>query len=219
MTSTRARGRPPVDAGPAVTRTEIVQSATTELGRAGYAGLSLRGLARSLDVSLGTVQHHFATKSDLWQAVADTLAETNAPQAQGQESTDPPTQMTNRLRQLIDEAALRPGLTAALWHDRDPGAPERQAYLADRIRPGLEAARQGLEQAKTLGLTRDVDVEILLALISLGITSVASSPAALRRLFDIDLGDEQGRDRLAAGLADLLLNGVLDHAQPPTDQR
>ena len=68
------------------------------------------------------------------------------------------------------------------------------------------------------GGIRAIEPGAVLALVGLGITSMASAPVALRNLFVIDLDDERVPDALAASLADVLLHGMLpraDEATPP----
>lgn len=207
----RRPGRPRRDDGPAVSRDEIVAAALGDLARNGYAGLSLRALARTLEVSLGAIQYHFATKDDLWRAVADEVATGlgGGPRGQATIPTTPAVMLESRILELVTRAAERPGLSAALWNDDAAGAADRLGYLADRVAPTLDDSRAELRTGIEVGIVRRIDPDILLMLISLGIGSLASAPDALRLLFDVDVTDDDDRRRLALGLADLLLHGVI----------
>lgn len=67
-TATRRRGRTQVK--------KIVTEARSILIDEGYAGLTMRKVARNLDISLGNLTYYFAGKGDLLRAViADLLAE------------------------------------------------------------------------------------------------------------------------------------------------
>lgn len=207
-TPRRRPGRPRAEEGPAVDRAEILAAATAELARAGYAGLSLRGLARELGVSLGAVQHHFATKDALWAAVVDQLAGPDAPDAPDA-TVDPEAALAEGLRRIVSRAATHPGLGAALWNDTSDGADERLELLRRRVQPQLDAGRAQLEAAIAAGAARPVDPDAVLVLVGLGVASIASAPEALRRLFGIDLDDEEATVRLAQAMSDVLLHGVL----------
>lgn len=232
-TPRRRRGRPRAEEGPAVDRAKILAAATAELARAGYAGLSLRGLARELGVSLGAVQHHFATKDVLWAAVVDQLAGPGPPDAAdaldwpdrpgardgADEPVDPEAALAEGLRRLVTRAATHPGLGAAIWNDTSDGADERLELLRRRVQPQLDAGRAQIEAAIAAGAARPVDPDAVLVLVGLGVASIASAPEALRRLFGIDLDDEDATVRLARAVADVLLHGVLRDPGSTDDRR
>lgn len=205
--TTRRRGRPKSGEGPAVSASQVVDEAVRALARNGYAGLSLRSLARTLGVSLATVQRHFATKDDLWRAAVDSLVEPAAENGPGGQT--PEAELSSQFQGAILRASRRPGLTAAIWNDSGPGASERLDYLKAKATPTLLDGRQRLAEAIAAGMARPVNVVALQALIGLGITSLASSPEALRRLFDVDLDDPHQVAELADGLADIVVNGVV----------
>lgn len=186
---------------------QILDEAIRMLARGGYAGLSLRSLARSLGVSLATVQRHFATKDELWRAAVDQLVESRAGDATGERSAH--AELTGQFRRVIATASRRPGITAAIWNDSAPGAADRLDYLSSRAVPALHTGRERLREAIEAGFARPVSIEALQALIGLGITSLASSPEALRRLFGIDVSDSEQLEALADGLADIVVNGVV----------
>ncbi|MDA8366567.1 MAG: TetR/AcrR family transcriptional regulator [Actinomycetota bacterium] len=196
-----------------MTRDAIVDTALRATAANGCQGLALRQVARELDVSLATVQRHFATKDDLWRACIDTVMSQpiDIDGADGLEA-----ELHGYLRAMIDRATLSPAATAAMWNDTGPGCDERIAYLVDKVRPRYDAYRDALEAAMAAGDIRTVEPGVVLAMVGLGITSMASAPAALRLLFGIDLDDQGQRDALASSLADVLLHGILPrHATAP----
>jgi AcrR family transcriptional regulator len=204
----RRPGRPNATEGPAVTRQAIVDAALRTLADCGYPGLSLRGLARSLGVSLATVQRHFATKDDLWRAAIDAALPLPSG-TDGATSRQPGHGPGAELRNTVHRALTRPGVTAAVWNDTTPGASERLDHLTARAGAVLQEGRERLGAGIASGTLRPIDVNALLALVGLGITSVASSGDGLRRLFGIDIDDPTEQDRLADSLTDILLNGIL----------
>jgi AcrR family transcriptional regulator len=206
----RRPGRPNATEGPAVTRQAIIEAALRTLADSGYPGLSLRGLARSLGVSLATVQRHFATKDDLWRAAVDTALPLPTPAGTDEaRSLRPGHGPGDELRETVQRALTRPGITAAVWNDTTPGAAERLDHLTAQAGAVLQDGRDRLRAGIASGTLRAIDVDTLLALVGLGITSVASSGDGLRRLFGIDIDDPAERDRLADSITDILLNGIL----------
>ncbi len=196
-----------------MTRNAIIDTALRATAANGCQGLALRQVARELDVSLATVQRHFATKDELWRACVDTVMSQpiDVDGADGLEA-----ELHTYLLALIERATVSPAVTAAMWNDPEPGGDERIAYLVDKVRPRYDAYRDALEAAMTAGDIRAVEPGVVLALVGLGITSMASAPAPLRLLFGIDLDDQGQRDALASSLADVLLNGILPrHATAP----
>jgi AcrR family transcriptional regulator len=220
-TASRRRGRPRRDQGPAVTREAIIAVALESVRNHGLGGLALREVARKLDVSLPSVQNHFRTLNDLWRGCVD-QAVTERRQALDAipgpvPNGTPGAAITAVIRMQIEQAAGAPGLTMAMWNDPDDGADERLDYLTDRCEPIFTLARAQIEAAIAAGVLRPIDPSALIALLSLGLSSVANTQEGLRRLFGIDLDDAAQRDRFAAALADILLYGLLsDQYRPST---
>lgn len=207
--TSRGKGRPRRADGPAVTADAIVERALDVIQANGWSGLALREVARHLGVSLPAVQRHFATKDALWRAcvdrlVADRLASrpTESPDAPSKEG------LLAAVRTQLELPGLQLGLTAAMLSDRSEGAEERLDYLCDAVRPALAQARARIERAQQAGVVRPLDTEVLLALLSIGLGSLATGGSALRRLFGIDLDDPAEKDRLAAALGDIILSGI-----------
>lgn len=207
----RRPGRPRSADGPAVTREAIIDTALRATAANGCQGLALRQVARELGVSLATVQRHFATKDALWRACIDAvMTEPSIPdREEGVEA-----ELHSYLRALIERATVSPSATAAMWNDSGPGSAERIAYLVEKLSPRYQTHRRNLHAAMDSGAIRAVEPDIVLALVGLGITSMASAPVALRQLFGIDLDDAVERDALAASLADVLLHGMAAPAVP-----
>ena len=110
-------------------RSDILEAALDAFTQGGYGGLSMRAVARSLGVSLATVQHHFGTKAELYRAAVDyTLAD-----ADRQRALSPRRDLNQRIRNLLDVSSARPGLLAAFLGDRSPGHEERLAYFAQQF--------------------------------------------------------------------------------------
>ena len=217
----RRPGRPRRDEGPAVTREAIVAAALRAVQGNGSAGLALREVARRLGVSLPTVQRHFATRDDLWRACVDAALEgalTGAlpHEEQGEdakagapEANRPGQGLERQIRFQLWRAATMPGFTAAMSNGSEPGSQERLDYLVERARPVLDRASALFDAAVESGRLRPADTQVVMALVALGLSSLASSREGLRRLFGIDLDDAGQREGFATSLTDILLYGLL----------
>lgn len=206
--ASRRRGRPRRDEGPAVTTDAIVGIALDDLRANGWSGLALRDVARRLGVSLPAVQRHFPTKDDLWRAcvdrmVAELLVRTDPPPA-----GPPSARLLAGLRAQVERSGLEPGVTAAMLHDRSPGADDRLEYLLEALRPVVENGRTRLRRAIEAGAMRPVDEDVVLAVLGIGLSSLAHSGRALQLLFGIDLEDADQRDHFATTLVDILISGL-----------
>lgn len=192
----RGRGRPR-GAG-VVDDDELLHRALVALAHGGYRALSMRALARSFDVSLASIQHRHATKDDLWRAAIDHMV-AGSDEVAAQES------FPRMLERRIREAAAYPGLMASLLADDAPGSEERLEYLATRLAPSFDAARTVLADAAEQGMIRDIDPEVLIATMLVGIGAIGALPDKLSSV--LGLGDDP-QARLSSGIADLLLHGV-----------
>jgi AcrR family transcriptional regulator len=208
----RRPGRPYLADGPAVTAEAIVAAARTTLQGSGTAGLSLREVARRVGVSLPTVQRHFATKDDLWRACVDSvLADTllALPDPDAVPAALPGEGLARYISHVVARSRAVPSITAAVLNDAEPGAEGRLDYLSEQAGPLFERAREGLERAIASGVARRVEPNALMALLGLGLSSVASSGEGLRRLFGIDLDDKDQAEAFARDVTDLVLHGFL----------
>ncbi len=192
-----------------MTRDAILREAMDATTTGGFAGLALREIARHLKVTLPAIQRHFPTKDDLWRACVDALIDAVPLRAHPPDVVDPAAALIDHIRYQIESAALLPAITAAMWNDAEPGAAERLAYMEEKVSVVLAQARERFAIAMEAGVVRTVDPEVFLALVSLGLSSLASSRYALARLFAIDLDDPASRERFAACLTDLVMNGLL----------
>jgi len=217
----RRRGRPRLVDGPAVTEAAIIATALRSVQANGPAGLALRDVARRLGVSLPTVQRHFATKDQLWRACVDAAVEAVEPELGATEaaaaagSSTPREALARHLRSQVERATRFPGLTAAMSNVTGPQEDEGLAYLVRRSRPVIDRSAALLRKAAARGTMRPVDVAAFLALVGLGLSSVASSRQGLRMLFDIDLDDPDAARGYVDALSDILLYGLLPRDDVP----
>lgn len=181
------------------------------IGERGFGGTSIRALAAAAGVTYGTVQHHFPSKKALWEAIVD---EVLVPRLRRPRSTKPtPSQLGNaveiRVRGFIEAAVRNPGLSGRVLIDMSEGAHERIAYLAAAARSQQEVNFKMLGMLAKQGYLRDIDPHCLAALMGVALASLSSAGFALQEMFDIDIQEPEQRERLVAGITDILLHGLL----------
>ena len=202
-TIVRKRGRP--KGSGKVDPQLIVDAALDALADGGYPALTMRGVARSVGVSLATLQHHFPTKDALWRAAVDHLAQDSLERR----SQVVPGDLAGKIATFLGPHSARPGLLAGLLFDHAPGSAQRIEYLARRFRGALVEPTERLRVAEAAGEVRVVDHRAFFALITIGIGSIAGASDAVRSIYGFDLETERGRQDLAAGLADVIGLGLL----------
>lgn len=199
----RKRGRPKgtgkIDPG------TIVEAALDALANGGYPALKMRGVARTLGVSLATLQHHFATKDVLWRAAIDHLADDTIERR----SHVDPDDLAAKIASFLDPKFGRPGLMPALLSDRADGSPERIDYIAERFTAALIQPTERLRSLEAGEVTRPINGRALFALVTIGIGSIAGAPDAISTIYGFDLATPGGRTELAEGLADIIGLGIL----------
>lgn len=214
----RGRGRPSAGAGPAVTRTELLQVAARLIGQHGFAGTSVRTLAAEAGVSYGTVQHHFPTKDELWRALVDEVIVPELASRLTDDAADIPATVAGEIGLRIEHALTRPGLSAAVLTDPSGGARERLEYVAAAT---AESRRDNLLAMRALmdaGALRSMDPRSLAIAISIGLACISSAKTAIEVIYDVDLDESAQRDALTRDITDLLLHGLLprEHERSPS---
>jgi len=199
----RGRGRPKGTGK--VDPEAIVDAALDALADGGYQSLTMRGVARSVGVSLATIQHHYPTKDDLWRAAVDHL---NADVIERRSSVEP-RDFAGRLETFLEPGLGRPGLLPALLADRSPGSDERLAYLAGRMSDAVGDLAARMRTYEDEGSIRRVDLPALFVLMTIGVGSISGSADAAKAIAGFDLNTTEGRRRLAEGLADIIGLGIL----------
>ena len=204
----RPPGRPSAEAGPAVSRTDLLRIAARMIGERGFSATSIRSLGAEAGVSHGTVQHHFATKDSLWKALVDEVLVPDLVAASDQLSAEPGGGLEAVIATRLEQAMTRPGLSGAILMDRSDGANDRLAYLADATLSMRTGAISQLEVLVTAEVLRSVNPIALLAL-NIALTCLGSADVALRTFLDLDISDEGQRAQLATDIIDVILYGVM----------
>jgi AcrR family transcriptional regulator len=199
----RGRGRPKGTGK--IDPAQIIGAALDALADGGYRALTMRGVARSVGVSLATIQHHYPTKDELWRAAVDHLND----DAIARRSNVDPHDLVGRLETFLEQGVSRPGLLPALLSDRSPGSEERLAYVASRLNDAMSEPARRMRAFEADGVIRRVDQRALLVLTTIGVASIGGSADATRAIAGFDLSTAAGRRRLARGLADIIGLGIL----------
>lgn len=202
-TPKRGRGRPKGTGR--LDPDDIIDAAYTALSAGGYPALKMRGVARSLGVSLATVQHHFPTKDSLFRAAIERLAE----ETMARWETTEPDDLMGVIEGNLEGASRRPGLQAALLTDQSDGHQERLELYQQLFRVARERSRERARSLTEAGVTRTYDIDALFLLLTVGVGSIAGAAHSVKTLYGIDLDSESDRRRLAGAIADILGFGVL----------
>lgn len=208
----RPRGRPSGADSP-TTRAELLEGAVRLIAERGFAGASIRAIAKACGVSHGTLQNHFPTKKALWEAIVD---EVLLPAGMGPGPTpdsrlEEVIEATLRLR--IERATSGLGIWGAVMTDRSEGAEERLAYLAQRTKPTTDAGVMIIEALAGTALLKVRDPRSIVAMMIV-LSSLSGLDTALRQLLGLDLADEDTKEDLIADLSQILLQGLLPRSAP-----
>jgi AcrR family transcriptional regulator len=217
MAGARKRGRPRRADGPVVTRQELIQTAARVIGREGFGGASMRGVASEAGVSLSTVQHHFKTKASLWKATIDELLvpsmtadlEAHADRPRGESL------FADLIAARLESAITRPGFSGRLLTDSSESGREYLAHLAQSSEELRKTNRKMLVSMRELGMIREVDPDAITILIGIALASLSSSKHAVRELVGLDLDNEPERERVVGAITDIVLYGLLPRDRDP----
>ena len=205
---TRKRGRPSNKEGPVVTRQELLDVAAKLIGRDGFDGASLRSIAAAANVSLSTLQYHFKTKDALGEGLIDELIVPALERPRERQTTDNESILASAIARRLETAVTRPGLSGRLLTDSSPDGIARLKYLAEATRSIRANDRNLLVALKENQIIRDVDIDGVITVIGIAISTLSSAKGAVRELVGIDLDEEAERNRLVDAITDLLLNGL-----------
>ena len=118
-------------------RKELLSASFSIFARDGYAACTMRGLAKSLGVSTGTLYHYFDGKDAVFVAMTrqlndELIASANAELGAGVTPEDRMQVLLAFLARHLDQ--LQALIRIALAYHRHPDAPASRAWLADITR-------------------------------------------------------------------------------------
>ena len=163
----------PVSVDHDVRRREVAEAVWRVLAGTGFAGLSLRAVAREMGATTGLLTHYFRTKRELVQHALEVVHERTAPRMQEAETPDRGVAgLRVRLRAvLVDdaEATVLSKVWVGFWDlalaDAELGRGEAARYerWRDRLRPLVDEAIDAGELVGRWKDQRETVVDILTA--------------------------------------------------------
>jgi AcrR family transcriptional regulator len=212
----RRRGRPPATAGPVVTDDEILDAALEAFAEDGYAGTSVRDLARRLGVSHNLVPQRFGSKERLWYTAVDHGFAALGHDAQVEVVPDDPFETLRRvIVGFVLATAGRPALLRILNQEAARPGP-RLDHLYDRyIGPTSRSVEHALEELSRQGRARVVPTAAFYFLLTHGVAGpVALGPLASKFGTTVSADEPEALRAYAEAVADVLIHGIALEERP-----
>lgn len=200
-TKSAIRGRRPASAESG--REALLAAAMGAFARLGYEGSSLRALGLAAGVDMALVARLFGSKSALWDAVVDRLAERQADQAEtlatlADLSREDPAEAFRRfIRFFADLSFEMPAFPAFLLQEAANSSERLDTLVARLVQPFRDRCRPLIAAAMEAGVVRGSDPDIVFGMV----VSAISLPLVSPTLFT-------GEGAITAALRDSLA----DHA-------
>jgi TetR/AcrR family transcriptional regulator len=192
-------------------RQSLIEAATVEFARNGFAGASTRAIAVRAGAHQPQINYHFASKEALWRAVVDDLFTQLSTFLEPEGTFDDP---VDEFRQwvfgLLLFTAERPELSRLIMHEA-ASYNERMNWLVDTYaRPFVDRRDRIWEALKAPGLAQAID-DKLAESTPLGAITIpfALMPHVERIHGPIDF-DRETLERRAEGLVRAFLPGLAD---------
>jgi len=208
----RRRGRPSAIDDSSPSAAAVLDAALDAFAARGFAGMSVREVARQLGVSHNLIPQRFGSKDRLWYAAVDhgfgLLLEDLMRVLE-----HPPPDDLSRLRAMVvrfvEANVARPALLRIINQEAGAGGP-RLKYLFDRyIEPVRQFGEKILAQLHTQGQVRTKAVDLVYFLMTNGACGPITSPGlALHLGTMIDRQDPAAVRQYAEGVVDLLFEGI-----------
>jgi AcrR family transcriptional regulator len=212
MAEPRPRGRPaPGDVKPA-SDPDVLEAALEAFAEAGYAGMSVRELARKLGVSHNLIPQRFGSKERLWYAAVDhgfglLLADLAAIPDSSQ--TDVLAWFRAMVVRFVEANAARPALPRVINMEAVSGGP-RLDYLFDHyIEPVRQFGLTMLDQLHADGHVRTSSVGLVYFLMTSGAGGPITFPGLAARLgVTVDRHDPVAVHEYAEQVVEVLFEGI-----------
>ena len=197
---------------------EMLDAALDAFAEHGFAGASVRELARRLGVSHNLIPQRFGSKERLWYAAVDhgfdTLLIELLPVAE-EDQPDDVSQLRAWMVRFIEANAARPALLRIINREASSPGP-RLDYLYDRY---IEPVRQAGEAFLADLYERDLVTTTSVGLVYFLMTHGAGGPTAFPALADrlgtaVAPDDPEAIRRHAEAAVDLLFEGIRSPAAP-----
>lgn len=212
MATARGRGRPRTVDDTHPSSTDLLDAALEAFADLGYAGVSVRELARQLEVSHNLIPQRFGSKERLWYAAVDhgfgrLLKDLLAA------LRDPPLDDLDRLRRMVigfvEANAARPALLRIINQEAVTGGP-RLDYLFDHyIEPVRRFGETVLAHLSANGQVRTTSVGLVYFLMTNGAGGPPTFPGLAARLgAAVDSRDPAAVRAYAEHVVELLFDGI-----------
>ena len=197
------------DANDADVRRQLIDAATVEFARNGFAGASTRAIAVRAGAHQPQINYHFSSKEALWRAVVDDLF-TQLSSFLEPEGTfeDPVDEFRQWVLGLVLFSAERPELSRLIMHEA-ASYNDRMNWLVDTFaRPFVDRRDRTWAELKARGLTQDIN-DLLAESTLLGAITIpfALMPHVERIHGPVDY-DRATLERHAEGLVRAFLPGL-----------
>ena len=116
--------------------------------------------------------------------------------------------LSNAIAGRLEAAVTRPGLSGRILTDSSPDGVARLKYLADATSSIRANDRNLLLALRENQMIRDVDIDGVITVIGIAISTLSSAKGAVKELIGVDLDKETERTRLVDAITDLLINGL-----------
>lgn len=198
-------------------RSSILDCACQLFAEGGFAGTSMRALAKAAQTSQALIHHHFGTKRGLYQAVRQSLVERLALadlidtplDTADEDPTDHIAASMARYAAFLQQNPeyLKLVSWARLEGDDEPWAEPHQI---------LEPLADALHALQDVGALRpDLDVGLHMALVGGIVEHWVANAAVMTRTFAPDLDVEAATNRFFAQTASVIAHGALPRTETP----
>lgn len=209
----RAKAGRPVNANPEQQRQNIIRAALAEFSQTGFAGTSLRTIAREAGVAHGLIRHYFQGKEELFHSAADYLfGELAKPLMQAAEQVDaedPVQQLTVQVRAYVHMSARLPYMAGFLMQAGLDGGEHFDYVIEKHVKPlqalSLVPYRKAVEQ----GLMRNMNPDFVFLIATQAATAPFANAALRDALADANSDDAAQIEQYADTLITILLEGAL----------
>jgi TetR/AcrR family transcriptional regulator len=218
----RRPGRP-VGSDGAEMRRVLLQAALGAFARHGYDAMSVRDLAREMDVSHNLVRHYYGSKEELWRAALEhgfassarelvTLIESST------RSADWETAVRESVKGAITLLARYPEVTTILVQESARGG-ERLDFLFDHYMKPFADLLAGLLGERKTRPASQIDPRAALLFLFSGMTALFAHGGLVAKLGGFVPVSERELARYADSIAELITHGLKVPARPSPVRR
>jgi AcrR family transcriptional regulator len=195
---------------PSDTRDRILEAALRAFSQRGFDGSKTREIASGADVTLGLLQYHFGSKTELWKAAVDLAFDRLRGELEAVIADPQPEDVRERLRLLLHShvrfVARNPEFVR-LMHDEGKRRGPRMRWLVDRhVKPLHDQFAQLVRRAQQQGVLPSGIAPVHLIYILIGaVDAIFHQAEECKRVAGIDPADDAVAEAHARAVEALLL--------------